>query len=93
MREKGFYWVIQDLNIDWEIAYWSGKCWILTLSGHSYQDNNLLEIDEKQIKKFNEVQFEIDILSKYIEHPTKPGYKRRDIVGRIKELEKQIKRG
>ncbi len=51
MREKGFYWVIQDLNINWEIAYWSGKCWHLTLAGHSYQDNNLIEIDENRLIK------------------------------------------
>ena len=92
MRERGFYWIIQDLDIGWEIAYWNTKCWNLTLSGHSYQDNNLLEIDEKQIKRNSLIQFEIDILSKYIEHPTKPGYKRSDIVGRIKDLNNQIKR-
>ena len=51
MRERGFYWIIQDLDIGWEIAYWSTRCWNLTLSGYSYQDNNLIEIDEKQIKR------------------------------------------
>ena len=51
MREKGFYWVIQDPSIGYEIAYWSSKCWNLILSGYSYKDNNLIEIDEKQIKR------------------------------------------
>lgn len=35
-------------------------------------------------KAFN--NFEIEILSKYIEHPNKPGHKRSDIVNRIKQL-------
>lgn len=30
----------------------------------------------------------IEELEKHIEHPTKPGYKRQDIVKRIKELKK-----
>ena len=51
MRNRGFYWVIQDLGVDWEIAYWNTKYWSLILSGYSYQDNNLLEIDERQIKR------------------------------------------
>ena len=29
----------------------------------------------------------IEELRKYIEHPTKPGYKRHDIINRIEELE------
>lgn len=34
----------------------------------------------------------IDELKKHIEHPTKPGYKRSDIINRIKELETSIQK-
>jgi len=51
MREKGFYWIKQDPDISWEIAFWTGKSWSLHMSGYSFQDNNLIEIDEKQIKR------------------------------------------
>jgi Mn-dependent DtxR family transcriptional regulator len=32
-------------------------------------------------------QSHIDLLKEFIEHPTKPGYKRHDILDRIKKLE------
>lgn len=90
MRECGFYWVNNEIGS--EIAYWNGIYWTITGSKHHYQDNNFTSIDEKQIKRNSLIQFEIDILSKYIEHPTKPGYKRSDIVDKIKDLNNQIKR-
>lgn len=41
----------------------------------------------KQIEKIH-LQSQINLLKKYVEHPTKPGYKRHDILNKIKELEK-----
>lgn len=38
----------------------------------------------------SELQFAINVLEQHIEHPTKPGYKRSDIVKRIKSLKKQL---
>ena len=35
------------------------------------------------------IQSQIDLLKEFIEHPTKPGYKRHDVLDRIKKLEKQ----
>jgi len=32
----------------------------------------------------------VEELGKHIEHPTKPGYRRLDIVARIKELKKEL---
>ena len=42
----------------------------------------------KALEEFARMQV-IAELKQHIEHPTKPGYKRSDIVARIKELEKQ----
>lgn len=38
----------------------------------------------------DKIRAQIEILSQHIEHPTKPGYKRRDILEKIKQLEKKI---
>ena len=51
MREHGFYFVKQDLDIGWECAYWSGKIWLIVGNTYHFKDNNFLEIDEKQIKR------------------------------------------
>jgi len=88
MKEIGFYWVNDEIGS--EIAYWSGIYWLVVGSELHFQDNNFTSINETQIKRDSTIQFEIDILSKYIEHPNKSGYKRNDIVDRIKELKKQL---
>jgi len=36
------------------------------------------------------IQAQIDILNKHIEHPSKPGYKRHDILNKIKELKSKL---
>jgi hypothetical protein len=36
------------------------------------------------------IRLQIEILSQHIEHPTKPGYKRHDIVEKIDHLKKQL---
>jgi len=36
------------------------------------------------------IQAQIDILKEHIEHPNKPGYKRHDILEKIKELELMV---
>ncbi len=36
------------------------------------------------------IQAQIDILKEHIEHPKKPGYKRHDILDKIKELESKL---
>lgn len=43
--------------------------------------------DVKQIMKMYAIRYAIYELKNCIEHPTKPGYQRSDIVRRIKELE------
>ena len=90
MRECGFYWVRYASEGKGEIAYWNGRYWELTGNENWFHDKEFSEIDEKQIKRESLIQFEIDILSKCVKHPTKPGYERNDIVDRIKELEKQL---
>jgi hypothetical protein len=37
------------------------------------------------------LQAQIDVLKSHVEHPTKPGYKRYDILDKIKKLEKELK--
>ena len=36
------------------------------------------------------LEFAIEQLKEHIEHPTKPGYKRHDVLAKIKELEKKL---
>jgi hypothetical protein len=36
------------------------------------------------------IQAQIDILSEHIEHPNKPGYKRKDILDKIKLLKNKL---
>jgi len=36
------------------------------------------------------IQKQIEILEEHIEHPMKPGYKRSDVVSKIKMLKKQL---
>ncbi len=36
------------------------------------------------------VEKQIEILSQHIEHPTKPGYKRHDIIDKIKNLKSEL---
>ena len=43
----------------------------------------------KQFEK-QKLEFAIEQLKQHIEHPTKPGYKRHDILNKIKELEQQL---
>lgn len=40
-----------------------------------------------QIEK---IKAQIEILTLHIEHPTKPGYKRNDVLNKIKELQQQL---
>jgi len=91
MRETGYYWVFDGHK--WILCRWcdNDERWSLFESHLIFKDEDFDEIDEKQIKRESLIQLEINILSKYIEHPTKPGYKRNDIVDRIKELNKKIK--
>jgi hypothetical protein len=52
MRETGYYWIIESEEIGWELAYYSSaSCWNLIKSGHVIFDEDLIEIDEKQIKR------------------------------------------
>ena len=37
------------------------------------------------------IEKQIKILQEHIEHPNKPGYKRSDIVAKIKELKRKLK--
>jgi flagellar biosynthesis chaperone FliJ len=37
------------------------------------------------------IQGQIDVLRQHIEHPTKPGYRRHDVLNSIKKLEQQLK--
>ena len=49
----------------------------------------LLTIESENEKRL--LQAKIDILKEHIEHPTKPGYKRHDVLEKIKELELNLK--
>ena len=37
------------------------------------------------------IQAQIDVLKQHIEHPTKPGYRRHDVLNSIKEFQQQLK--
>lgn len=50
---------------------------------------NQAKIIAKEIKKFH-LQSQIDLLKEVIEHPMKPGYRRHDVLDKIKKLEKQL---
>lgn len=45
----------------------------------------------KYVEK-EKLKFAIDQLKVHIEHPTKPGYKRHDVLAKIKDLEQQLKK-
>jgi len=49
----------------------------------------LLTIESENEKRV--IQAQINILKEHIEHPTKPGYKRHDVLEKIKELELNLK--
>jgi len=55
-----------------------------------YKSNldNFLNLNKK-FKKYT-IAYTIKILESHIEHPTKPGYKRHDILLRIEELKKEL---
>jgi hypothetical protein len=46
-------------------------------------------IPAKKIYKLH-LQSQIDLLKEFIEHPMKPGYKRHDVLNKIKELEETL---
>ena len=46
------------------------------------------KIITRKIKKLF-LQSQIELLKEFVEHPTKPNYKRHDILERIKKLEKK----
>ena len=37
------------------------------------------------------IEFGTELLKGHVEHPMKPGYRRSDVIGKIKELESKIK--
>lgn len=45
----------------------------------------------KYVEK-QKLEFAIEQLKSHIEHPTKPGYRRHDILNKIAELEQKIKK-
>ncbi len=47
------------------------------------------DIPAKKIYKLH-LQSQIDLLKEVIEHPMKPGYRRHDVLDKIKKLEKQL---
>lgn len=49
----------------------------------------LLSIESDRDK--STLQAQIDVLSEHIEHPNNPGYRRSDILLKIKELKKKLK--
>lgn len=52
MRESGFYWVINDNEIGWEVAeFTKHNNWLLTGSELTYIDGELKEIDERKISR------------------------------------------
>ena len=76
---------VEKLREKYYVAFQQGN----QLFALSYHQEDLEDVEWMKSmleKAFN--NFEIEILSKYIGHPTKPGYKRSDIVDRIKQLQK-----
>jgi len=49
----------------------------------------LVTIESQNKKRL--IQGQIEILKEHIEHPNKPGYKRHDILDKIKSLEENLK--
>jgi len=49
------------------------------------------QIITRKIKKLH-LQSQIDLLSQFVEHPTKPGYRRHDVLEKINELENKLKK-
>ena len=52
-RRPGFYWVRIDLE-EWVIALWSGVYWHFIGDGIKLDDEDLPEIDEREIIRTNE---------------------------------------
>lgn len=50
-RQTGYYWILQDFDIGWEIALWNGRWWSLFADTNHWQDNNFIEIDEHPITR------------------------------------------
>lgn len=50
-----------------------------------------MELNEANAHTNLSIQFAIDVLEKHIEHPTKPGYERSDILKEIQELTEYLK--
>jgi hypothetical protein len=48
-------------------------------------------VEESKYVQAKILQAQIDVLNNHIEHPTKPGYKRYDVLNSIKKLEQQLK--
>ncbi len=49
-----------------------------------------LLLKAKKFERNGRIMAQIEVLEKHIEHPRKPGYKRHDVLDRIKVLEKRL---
>lgn len=48
--------------------------------------------DVCKLIRLAKIQAKIEELEKHVEHPTKPGYRRKDIIKKIEDLKKQLER-
>jgi hypothetical protein len=53
--------------------------------------DDMRELPEWSTTLLAMLDFGTELLKEHIEHPTKPGYRRSDVISRIKDLESKIK--
>ena len=73
----------------------------LELEANNYVSNKYLAQESEALEDFiagatskyverQKLEFAIEQLKEHIEHPTKPGYKRHDVLAKSKELEQKL---
>ncbi len=98
-KKNHLYYKYQDLK--WKNDHHGGVYENTNIeSFEEFIKNNFNKSDNKIITKKTksklssysrlQIKDQITLLEKFIEHPTKPGYKRRDIVAYIAELSKKL---
>lgn len=63
---------------------------IIKTNGESSLDDFIAGANSKYVQR-EKIKAQIEVLTLHTEHPTKPGYKRHDILNKIKELQQQLK--
>lgn len=67
------------------------ECRKIFLEGNiNIYDTFIAGANSKYVQR-EKIKAQIEVLTLHTEHPTKPGYKRHDILNKIKELQQQLK--